>query len=178
VAAACGFLISFAITFQSIGLSQGLNIGDKEFEEYLRRIELDQISFTVFGGTCAAYCSVSGGPCGEYCYLSSIYAIICFLFTVILVASLLWTCSRNTRTMPIVFMPTMIALALMLYNLQFLLRTKLIEESFFRGIPRNAFAELTITYDWVFISLAVFLFGLHAVSVILWIKDAKKITPY
>jgi hypothetical protein len=41
-----GFLFSFAISFQAIGLSQGLTIGDAQLEEYRIQKGEDIISFS------------------------------------------------------------------------------------------------------------------------------------
>lgn len=132
----CGFLTSFALSFQSQGLGQGLAIG----------AELERIRYGE-GNNPFGY-SVQN----THQHMAPDYWAISVSFTVIAILSAVQLLSGQvTKT---VFPLVSIAPAAIVANfLRTLIRDKAgVEDSFYEA-PRNHFVELTIAYDWFLLIL-------------------------
>jgi hypothetical protein len=136
----CGFLISFAISFQSAGLGQGLEIGDAELQRY--RIQHGEEANRF-----------SGAVQNTHQRMASDYMAISVSFFLIAAIAVVQILSGHLRQ--IVFpLLSIVAAAVAANFLRILIRDKTgVEDSFYEA-PRNAFVKLTITYDWFFLILA------------------------
>ncbi|MGQ0540284.1 MAG: hypothetical protein ACT4O9_00370 [Blastocatellia bacterium] len=159
------FLLSFAISFQSRGLDQGLVIGEHQLDEFQAKLGVEKIIFSIHGYR-------------TYELFASSYGLISFLFALILgaiIAQLILT--KRRQLLVFIFILNSLVSAPILYNLRFLIRDKqMVEESFWET-PGNAFARLTISYDWVLVSFVLIILCLQTVSVIWWRRDINKIAP-
>lgn len=134
----CGFLMSFAISFQSRGLGQGLEIGDAKLE----RIRYGE-GKNPFG------VSVQN----THQRMASDYGAVSAFFLLIAVTAVLQILSGQFSQ--ILFPLFSIAFAAVAANfLRILIQDKTGVEEFFYEGPRNAFVKLTIAYDWFFLILA------------------------
>lgn len=133
----CGFLISFAISFQSLGLGQGLEIGDAELERIRYGEGENPFGYSVQN---------------THQRMASDYGAISAFFLLIAVTAAVQILFARLRQ---ILLPLFsIASAAVAANfLRILIQDKTgVEESFYEA-PRNAFVKLTIAYDWFFLIL-------------------------
>ncbi|MBK6724992.1 MAG: hypothetical protein IPG58_17515 [Acidobacteria bacterium] len=147
-AALSGFASSFAITYKSDGLHEGLSVGKQELDEHFAA-EHD------FGEKI----QFSGGM-GTYQRFSIEYGWLTWLFAVCVIAAVLIRFSPHIHVTIIRFGCAGFAVLSILYKLRSLIYVKATVEAFFWEAPRNAFAKATIYYDWALIALAVSFFVL------------------
>jgi hypothetical protein len=133
----CGFLVSFALSFQSLGLGQGLEIGDAELERILYGEGKNPFSVSVET---------------THRRMASDYAAISVSFVLIAVIGAFQLLSRRFKQ--VAFPLLSIASAAVGANfLRVLIRDKTSVEDFFYQAPRNEFVKLTIAYDWFLLVL-------------------------
>lgn len=152
--AVIGFLMSFAISYRSYGLAEGLTVGKQELEEFKTQIGYDTIQF-------------SGGIGGTYDHFAIDYGWLSWLFGICVVAILLSRIKLHIPTVIIGFALTGLSAFFILYKLRILIRDKGGVESSFWEAPRNAFAHLTITYDWILFAITFLLIAIQLSVIVL-----------
>ena len=165
IVAICGFLLSFAMTFQSLGLSQGLNIGDKELDEYRESIGQNTIKFSVSGGK----------GCGTYCELAARYGLVSSLFLMVGAAAAFQRRNQSPRRKAIAGIVILTSSGFVLCILWGLIRIKQWVDEGFWEAPRNAFAQLTITFDWVLVPLTIMIASLQMALLFSFAKEFRSI---
>lgn len=148
--AVLGLLISFAVTFQSIGLAEGLRIGDREFVEHKRSNGEPVIQF-------------SGGDGNSYDHVGPLYAWMSILFGVISITTG-FQLLRSKRSYGWVVL-IMTCCMLISYLLSRLLRDKHAVDETFYDVSRNGFLSTTITLDWLLLGIAVSILVLQAIPI-------------
>lgn len=133
----CGFLTSFAISFQSLGLGQGLKIGDAEVEQIQHGRGKNPFGYTVQN---------------THQRMASDYGAISAFFLLIAVTAAVQILFGNLKQIlpPLV---SMASAAVVANFLRILIQDKHgVEESFYEA-PRNTIVKLTLAYDWFFLIL-------------------------
>lgn len=153
--AVIGFLMSFAISYRSYGLAEGLTVGEQELGAFKTKIGYDtSLKF-------------SGGMGGTYDHFAIDYGWLSWMFGVCVVAILLSRIKINIPYVIIGFILAGLSLFIILYKLRILIRDKRGVESYFWEAPRNAFAQLIITYDWILVAIALLLIAVQLSVIVL-----------
>jgi hypothetical protein len=140
------FVFSLAIASQSYGLEQGLQIGELETDEILASHDIKTPQFAVDGTR-------------TYVYLHHRYTLICFYLSMVIVGCLFAFDRKNKDLGGIVSTAFgAIGSLLSLYVLKGMIRDNSLVSPYFWDVPRNAFAKITIFYDWVFVALIILIF--------------------
>jgi hypothetical protein len=160
-AALSGFAMSFAITYKSDGLYEGLSVGEQKLDEHFAAEHAfgEKVQF-------------SGGM-GTYQRFSTEYGWLTWLFGVCVIAAVLIRFSPHIHVTIISFGCAGFANLSILYKLRSLIYVKATVEAFFWEAPRNAFAKATIAYDWVLAALAVSFFVLMLTAMIFSWKSSR-----
>lgn len=158
--AVIGFLMSFAISYRSYGLAEGLTLGEKELEEFKTEIGYE------------AAIRFSGGIGGTYDHFAVDYGWLSWLFGICVVAILLIRIELHIHATIISYALAGLSVLLVLHKLRILIRDKTWVEPYFWETPRNAFAHLTITYDWILIAITLLLIAIQ-LSVIVLLRKLK-----
>ncbi len=136
-------------------IAEGLAVGEKELEQFKSDIGYDPgIRF-------------SGAIGGTYDHFAVDYGWLACLYGICIAAILLTRWGVHPHVINISNVFAGLSFLLILYTLRILIRDKAMVESFFWEGPRNAFAQLTITYDWLLVVLTVFLISLQLTVIIL-----------
>ena len=159
-----GFAMSFAISYKSDGLHEGLSVGDKELHErFAAEHGFDEkVNF-------------SGGGMGTYESFSIEYSWIAWMFGVCVFAAVLIRFSPHLHATIISCGVAGIAIFTILYKLRLLIGDKAIMEAFFWEHPRNAFAKATIDYDWTLVAFAITFFVLALTATFLSWKTSNSL---
>lgn len=157
-------LLTFAISFQSLGLYHGLEIGEQECDEKLASYEIQPSEISFSKGLTT------------YQEFSLRYGMIsCLLFLVIIASLFLNTDKALVRQNIIAIGINVLLLILVVFNLRILIRDKGWVDSSFWDAPRNSFAKLTIQYDWLLIAAVGLIVLFQVVVVGLSYRNAKRI---
>ena len=158
-----GFAMSFAISYKSDGLHEGLSVGDKELHErFAAEYGFDEkVNF-------------SGGM-GTYERFSIEYGSIYWMFGVCVFAAVLIRFSPHLDLTIISCGVGGIAIFTILYKLRLLIDVKTTVEAFFWEAPRNAFAKATIDYDWTLVAFAITFFVLALTATFLSWKTSNSL---
>ena len=148
-----GFFLSAALSFQSVGLAQGLTIGDTQLEEYRAQ---QGIRFS--GQGYETYDRVAS----EYRMLALLFFIVAGLCLVQLIFG-----ERLGMLIPV---SCLLFSAMIVINLQAQIRDKSLIEEWVLDAPRNGFFKMTMTYDWV---LVVLVAGIVATSIALIVRIVR-----
>lgn len=144
--------MSFALSQRSYGLAEGLNVGEAELAEFKAEIGYEtKLQF-------------SGEGLGTYEQLANDYGWISFGFGLCVLALVLIRLEFHTQITIYSYAFAGLSVLLILYKLRNLIRDKGNVESFFWEGPRNAFAQLTISYDWTLVTI-VFLMVVSQIPV-------------
>jgi hypothetical protein len=142
ILALCSFLLCFAISFQSVGLSQGLGIGDRALEEYRTQKGEELIVF-------------SGQGFNTYDRIAIEYGWLSFLFGLIALVSAARLLIRTQRLLYLACSTVGLSSLLILYKLRQLILDKSMVEDLFFEAPRNHLLKLTVDYDWILVALTL-----------------------
>lgn len=136
--------VAFALTFQAIGLDQGLRIGEIESEETLRSHGVEPIKFSL------------GRP--TYQYLAFHYGWLLIDFMAILIGSLFAISSNLNRARLLLFTSlSFLASIHAILTVRRMLIDKSLVSSWFYDAPRNYLAKITMYYDWMFLTFVILL---------------------
>ncbi|MEQ1644188.1 MAG: hypothetical protein ABL959_12145 [Pyrinomonadaceae bacterium] len=156
-----GFAMSFAITYKSDGLHEGLSVGKQELDDHFAA-EHD------FGEKI----QFSGGM-GTYQLFSIKYGWITWMFGVCVLGGILMYFTPHVRESITICGFAGFPIFSILYSLRSLIRDKTIVEAYFWEAPRNVFAKATIAYDWVLVAIAVSFFVLMLTAMIFSWKSSR-----
>lgn len=162
--AVIGFLMSFAISYRSYGLAEGLTVGEQELEEF--KTEIGYVSAI----------SSSGRASGTYDDFAVDYGWLSLLVGICVVAILLIRIEFHIQATIISYALAGLSVLLILYKLRILIRDKAWVEPYFWEVPRNAFAHLTITYDWILIAITTLLIAIQLSAIVL--RRKLKLGPH
>ena len=134
------FVISLAISVQSFGIDQGRRIGEMETEETLRTYNIDRPQFSADG-------------LRTYVYLSEKYGFICLYIALALGSGLISRLNIKFNDWSSILFSSMgiLGSALSLSVLYGMIRDNSFVATWVWEVPRNAFAKMTIGYDWFFV---------------------------
>ena len=152
-----GFLMTFAISYRSAGMAEGLQVGDANLDEFRTEIGYKKIQF-------------SGDGEGTYVGFARYYGWLTWLFGIVTLSTLV---GRVQQQAPLAMTGLVIALVsglLILYQLRQLIRDKAFMEPYFWEAPRNRFAFQTIIYDWLLVGPTCFLIMFIAPSGIVLVR--------
>lgn len=135
-------VVAFALTFQSIGLDQGLEIGEVESDEKLRSYGVEPIRFS------------SG--LGTYRYLAYHYGWLLTDFIAILIGNLcaLAFSLNRARLLLLTSLSFLVSIHAIL-NVRRMLIDKNLVVTWFYDASRNYLAKITIYYDWMFLTFII-----------------------
>jgi len=157
--AVLGYLASFALSYRSYGMAEGLNVGAQELEEFKTRIGYeDTIHF-------------SGSSMGTYDHLALEYGWLSWFFGISAIAIVAGRLLNSIAILALVI--SGFAQLGVLYQLRQLIRSKMAVDELFWAPTRNQFASQTITYDWIFVVLASLLVLLILVLLIATVQVRK-----
>lgn len=140
-----GFLATFAISYRSAGLADGLAIGEAELDDFKASIgHGDKIRFSADGE-------------GTYAGFARRYGWIAGLFGIATLALLISRFQKQAQVTMAGLAIAVLSSLFILYQLRQLIRDKTLMEPYFWEAPRNRFAFQTITYDWLMVGLTCFL---------------------
>lgn len=160
-----GFAMSFAITYKSDGLYEGLSVGNQELDEHFAAEHGlgEKIQF-------------SGGM-DTYQLFTIQYGWIGWMFSVCVVAAVLMFFTPHVRESITICGFAGLPIFSILYSLRFLIRDKTIVGASFWEAPRNAFAKATIVYDWILVTLALSFFVLILTAMAFSWKSSHTVRP-
>lgn len=141
VLAMIGFFATFAISYRSAGLAEGLTVGEIELNEFKASI----------GNASKVHFAADGE--GTYFRFARDYDLMTWLFGLAVLSMIAGRFQQRTKGAVVVFAVTLVSFTFILYKLSLLIRDKAIMESYFWEAPRNRFAYQTITYDWLLAGL-------------------------
>ncbi len=146
--AVLGVLICVAITFQSIGMSQGLDVGDRALREYQLEKGENIIDFGV---------AIEN----SYDYVGRRYLWQSMLFGIVAAAIIFQLRARDWVSTYAALGTVCLSCLLIVYIASKLISDKGMVEGSFYDDPRNAFLRQTITFDWLLIGIAIVLSALQ-----------------
>ncbi len=138
-----GFLATFAISYQSAGLAEGLTVGEMELDEFKASVgDASRIQFASDGE-------------GTYVRFARDYGLMAWLFGIATLSMLVGRFQKHEQITLTGLAVASISLLFILYKLRLLIRDKAIMEPYFWEAPRNAFAHSTIAFDWILVAIAI-----------------------
>lgn len=141
--AVIGFLATFAISYQSAGLAEGLTVGEMELDEFKASI----------GDTSKIHFAADGE--GTYVRFARDYGLMAWLFGIATLSMLAGRFQKNGQITMSGSVAALVSCLLILYKLRLLIRDKAIMEPYLWEAPRNAFAHSTIVYDWILVGTSI-----------------------
>jgi hypothetical protein len=141
--AVIGLLATFAISYQSAGLAEGLSVGEMELDEFKASI----------GDTSKIHFAADGA--GTYARLARDYGLMACLFGIATLSMLVGRFQKHGQITMSGSVAVLVSCLLILYKLRLLIRDKAIMEPHFWEAPRNAFAHSTIAYDWIIVGISL-----------------------
>jgi hypothetical protein len=167
VLAAFGFLLSYSISVRSSGMAEGLAVGDQELQRFKAEIGYRQPQ-------------VSSGIKGTYESFNEDYGYLAALFSILVLAALFLHIKnqffeKEISAAILVQVLCVFSTIFIFLKLRELIVSKssfLIDRSFFE-VPRNFFANATITYDWILMVLVLLVAVLQVVGLVLHAINRK-----
>jgi uncharacterized membrane protein YkvI len=150
-----GFLATFAISYQSAGLAEGLSVGEMELDEFKASI----------GDTSKVHFAADGE--GTYIRFARDYGLMAWLFGVATLSMLAGRFQKHGQITLAGLVAAIVSLLFILYKLRLLIRDKAIVEHYFWEAPRNAFAHSTVAYDWILVGISLSMMVCLATALIL-----------
>jgi len=155
-------IFAFLISSESRGMDNGFRISDKEISNHWEQQhkESSEIRFSISGAPTYEYLAVS------YNHAGFLFLLLAVAFSLLLFKSLIFRLLSILISIP--------SSVLIIFLLRNQIRSKQIVESYFWDSPRNAFARLTLTYDWTFATISFVLIIIYVGLVISLLATRRK----